>query len=81
MYLAIRSTFSILPNATVCWENNHATLGGAIYVSDVNPQIYCTLTAQYYIVIVPTEECFFQLPGQSLSNGLDVNLFFQKQLC
>ena len=70
IYLAIRSTFSTLPNPTVCWENNHATFGGAIYVSDVNPQIYCTLTAQCYInsyAYVPTEECFFQLPGQSLS--------------
>ena len=70
--LAIRSTFSTLPNPTVCWENNHATFGGTIYVSDVNPQIYCTLTAQCYInscAYVPKEECFFQLPGQSLSNA------------
>ena len=74
MYLAIRSTFSILPNATVCWENNHATFGGAIYVSDVNPLIYCTPIVQFIGAYVPREECFLQLPGQSLSN---VNLFFK----
>ena len=42
IYLALNSTFSILPHTTVHWENNHATLGGAIYVSDVNPLTYCT---------------------------------------
>ena len=60
-----------------CWENNHATLGGAIYVSDVNPQIYCTLIAPYIAAYVPREECFFQLPGQSLSSGINVKLVFK----
>ena len=32
LYLYISSTFSILPHTTVCWENNHANLGGAIFV-------------------------------------------------
>ena len=72
MYLALSSTFSILPHTTVCLKHNHATLGGAIYVSDTNPFIYCTQIARY----VPREECFFQLPGQKLSNGLDVQLVF-----
>ena len=61
MYLDIRSTFSILPHTTVHWENNHATLGGAIYISDVNPLIYCTQVATF----IQREECFFQLTGQS----------------
>ena len=26
---------------------------------------------------IPREECFFQLPGQNLSNGVDVKLVFQ----
>ena len=77
IYLAVNSTFSILPHTTVCWENNHATFGGAIYVFDVNPQIYCTLLAPYILAYVPKEECFFQLPGQNLSNGLDVKLVFK----
>ena len=77
IYLALNSTFSILPNTTVCWENNHATLGGAIYVSDVNPLIYCTQIAPYIVAYVPREECFFQLPGQNLSNGFDVQLIFK----
>ena len=74
IYMALNSTFSILPRATVCWENNHATFGGAIYVSDVNPLIYCTPIVQFIGAYVPREECFLQLPGQSLSN---VNLFFK----
>ena len=55
--MGIQSTLSILPNTTVHWENNHATLGGAIYVCDVSPMSYCTTGA-----LVPKEECFFQLP-------------------
>ena len=48
-------------------------LGGAIYVQDASPISYCTLVAPY----VPKEECFFQLPGQNLSNGTDVQLVFK----
>ena len=47
MYLYISSTFSILPHTTVCWENTHASLGGAIYVSNYNPLIYCTQIATF----------------------------------
>ena len=77
IYLALNSTFSLLPHTTVYWVNNHATLGGAIYVSDTNPLIYCTPIAQFIVAYVPREECFFQLPGQNLFNGIDVNLFFK----
>ena len=77
IYLTLNSTFSILPHTTVCWENNHATLGGAIYVSDVNPLIYCSQIAPYIAAYVPREECFFQLPGQNLSNDLDAQLIFK----
>ena len=72
--MRLRSTFSILPNTTVYWENNHASLGGAIFVEDVSPTAsYCTDVTPYE----PKEECFFQLPGQNLSNGSDVQLVFK----
>ena len=72
MYL-YNSTVSILSNTTVYWEHNHAILGGAIYVDDsVNPFMYCTQVEK----CIPNE-CFFQLPGQNLSNGLDIQLVFK----
>ena len=37
---------------------------------DVSPASYCTPLGSYE----PKEECFFQLPGQNLSNGTDVQL-------
>ena len=71
--LRVRSILFLLPNTTVCWENNHARLGGAIYVVDANPLVYCTQIA----TVIPREQCFFQLPGQNLSNGIDVQLVFK----
>ena len=72
LYLS-NSVLSILPNTTAYWTNNRATLGGAIYVDDSsNPFIYCTQIEK----CAPTE-CFFLLPGQNLSNGLDVQLVFE----
>ena len=70
VFLGLKSTFSILPNTTMYWENNHAALGGAIYVTDVSPLSYCTSAAKF----VPKGECFFQLPGQTL---IDVQLIFK----
>ena len=69
LYMGLKSTFYILPNTSVYWANNQASLGGAIYVEDASPVSYCTS--------VSTEECFFQLPGQNLSNGIDVQLVFK----
>ena len=69
VFMGVKSTFSIQPETTVYWENNHATLGGAIYVTDASPMSYCHQD-------VSKEECFFQLPGQSLSS-LDVQLVFK----
>ena len=69
IYLGIISTLSFLPHTTVCWENNHANLGGAIYVMNSNPLIYCAKIAEF----IPKQECFFQLPGQNI----DVQLFFK----
>ena len=59
-----------MPNTTVYWENNHANLGGAIYVFDANSHIYCS-------GYKTKETCFFQLPGQNLSNGLNVQFVFK----
>ena len=73
VYMGFKSTFSILSGTTVYWENNHATLGGAIYVHDASPISYCTKVTKY----VPKEECFFQLPDQNLYNGIDVQLIFK----
>ena len=73
MYVGPKSTFSILPNTTVYWEKNHARLGGAIYVDDTSPLSYCTSVAPHEA----EQECFFQLPGQNLSNGIDVQLVFK----
>ena len=70
VYMGLKCTFFILPNTTVSWENNHADLGGAIFVEDDSPLSYCT-------AVVPKQECFFQLPGQNLSNGVDVQLVFK----
>ena len=73
VYIGVNSTVFILPNTTVYWENNHATLGGAIYVQDVSPLSYCTL----FIPYVPKEDCFFQLPDQNLFSGINVKLVFK----
>ena len=75
MYLAISSTFSIMPHATIFWENNHATLGGAIYILNVNPFIYCTVTR--VSISIPREKCFFQVTDQTPSNGLNAQLIFK----
>ena len=70
--IRLKCTFSILPNTTVYWENNHASLGGAIYVHDASPISYSWTLA----MLVPKEECFFRFPGQNLSNGVDVQFVF-----
>ena len=72
VYMGISCTVSILPNTTVYWENNCATLGGAIYVQDVSPLSYCTLLIPY----IPKQNCFFQFPGQNLSSGINIKLVF-----
>ena len=73
LYMGLKCTFAILPNTTVYWENNHANVGGAIYVRDASPISECALIS----TLVPKEECFFQLPGQNMSNGINVQLVFK----
>ena len=70
-FLSRASSFFILPNTTVYWENNRASFGGAIYVVDQSPFIYCTK------IETDIDYCFFQLPGQNLSNGIDVQFVFK----
>ena len=69
-----KSIISILPNTTVDWTNNHAFVGGAIYVSDNIPLSYCNLTVP---TCVPKEQCFFQLPGQNVSSSVDAQFIFK----
>ena len=73
VYLGLKCTVSTLPNTTVYWENNHAYVGGAIYVHDASPISECTSVA----ALVPKEDCFFQLPGQNLSSDINVKLVFK----
>ena len=78
--MALNSTFSILPNARVYWENNHAAVfGGAIYFSDYSPISYCVTSGDLAAVAsyIPKEECFFQLAGQNLSSRSDAQLIFK----
>ena len=70
--MGLKCTFVILPNTTVYWDNNHADVGGAIYVLDASPKSECALIS----TLVPKEECFYQLPRQNLSNGIDVQFVF-----
>ena len=74
VFMGLKSTFSILRNAIVYWENNNATFGGAIYVTDASPFSYC---AQEVALYVPKEKCFFQLPGRNLSDDIDVQFVFK----
>ena len=68
------STLSVFPNTTVYWERNHADLGGAIYVDDeLNTRIYC----RKINTCEAKEDCFFQLPGQNLSNGIQAKFIFR----
>ena len=68
VFMGVKCTFFTLPKTNVYWVNNHASLGGGLYVADGSPISYCNTP-------VLTEECFFQLPGQNLSTS-DVQLAF-----
>ena len=79
MFLAYNSTFFILPNTTVYWVNNRATLGGAISVWEMtsNGSFDTTFCTQFDTLTPKKRWCFFQLPGQNMSNGLDARLVFK----
>ena len=74
-YLTFSSNFSLMPDTTVYWDNNHASLEGAIYVFDASTLVYCTKLK--IATVIASEQCFFQLPGQNLSNSSDVQLVFK----
>ena len=73
LYLAIGSTSLILPHTIVYWKNNHANLGGAIFVPDVSTLIYCTRFVPY----ISRVECFFKFPSQNSFSSLDIQLIFK----
>ena len=78
MYLGLKSTFSIWPHTNVYWEDNYATLGGAIYVRDTSPISYCAnFGSQDVAAYIPKEECFFQLAKQNLFTGTEFQLSFK----
>ena len=67
MYLS-NSTISIMPDTTVYWENNSASLGGAIYVQDqTSPLSYCPQIDNFGIINII--RCFYQLPGGDFSHN------------
>ena len=72
MYLS-NSTISIMPDTTVYWENNNASLGGAIYVQDqTNPLSYCPQIKNSGITdffLIDRIRCFYQLPGWDFSHN------------
>ena len=74
MYLASSSTLSVFPDTTVCWENNFANLGGAIYILNSNPLTYCAMTQT--ALYTPMEECFFQLPGLNIGEPFVIDVQF-----
>ena len=73
IHLTFSSIFFLMPNTTVHLEKNHANLGGAIFVFDGNPLIYCS----QFDTVLRREECFFQLPGQNLFSDLNIQLVFK----
>ena len=75
MFLDVTSAFIILPNTTVCWVNNQATLGGAIFVSQTEGAIFFGDSCTQMHKFAEQEDCFFQLPDQGLSST-DVQLVF-----
>ena len=72
MYL-FNSTISIMPDTTVYWENNSASLGGAIYVQDqISPLSYCPQINNSGITdffLIDRIRCFYQLPGGDFSHN------------
>ena len=72
MYLS-NSTISIMPDTTIYWENNSASLGGAIYVQDqTNPLRYCPQIKNSGIsdfFLIDRIRCFYQLPGWDFSHN------------
>ena len=67
----LNSTFFISSNTIVYWESNHAPLGGAIHFV---VSFFCILDTH---TCTTKGECFFQLPGQNLSNGIDAQFVFK----
>ena len=68
--LLLNSTSS---NTIVYWERNHARSGGEISAANI-PLAYCTQLDTYTCII--KDRCFFQLPGQNLSDGIDAQFVF-----
>ena len=68
-----KSTFSILPNTILYWENNYATFGGAIYVHNVRPLSYCHI----YGTLAPKKNALFNSLARICLMVLMSNYFFR----
>ena len=67
--------FYLHSNVTVNFWKNSATIGGAIYVQDINPFNYCPeATNSNY----RQDDCFFQVLDQNISTGFSSKLVFIK---
>ena len=64
------ATLNFLSNTTMLFSGNSADTGGAIYVSDVDPFLYCISKEQ---VVRHMDDCFFQVPF----NYSNIHLVFE----
>ncbi len=61
VFLASNTILLLAPNSSLFFSNNSAQVrGGAIYVQDFNPLIYCFSRA---VVTYANQNCFFQIVG------------------
>ena len=74
VFMGLKNTFFILPNTAVYWENNHASLGGAIYVEDASPLSYCAS------VVTPKKNASFSSLVRICQMVLMSNLFSRTTL-
>ena len=67
------SKFYLNPNATVNFWKNSASIGGAIFVEDINPFNYCPEATNSNC---RQDDCFFQVIDQNILTGFNSKLEF-----
>ena len=60
--------------AAIYFTENHARWGGAIFVRDTSPLVYCASDVGAACVI---KDCFFQIPNMNTSFGIDDLFIFE----
>ena len=71
LLLNIGATLHLLSNTTMLFIGNSANKGGAIWVHDVNPFLYCI--PKEHLARRMLDDCFFQVPA----NYSDIHLQFE----